>query len=674
MRADSQLHDAASSQQQQQQQQRFKTAPLALQVCRDATSGALRVTPSELHFKDVTSGLQFVATLAVQNASTTSVKRVRIVPPQSKLFSLNYTPVLGVAPGLEVTAEVTFQLEHGVSPPSQTVTESGVTAADTSLTEYTDKLVISCGEDTIVVPLIARPPCAELQYTEFINFGAVAEGQRAELPLTITNTGSRSGKYRINYDTSLPITITPREGFLSAGRSYVYDSDSTEALSTSSNSTNSAVVTIEFDAVRWQQLQQQALQVPFRCIATLECDGCLNSNSNSASSAQFKRIIDISAAVQQQKLQLLGGEGGPLSDLNFGELYFGGKREIVASLFNRGPTAATFTAAIDCITDVNGSSGGDDTLSKCSVVYRCSHNIVGQCGSTDACADAADKSTATLSTTATNTDNGNTKSSSKKQKPKFSITPKDGCIQPGCSQLLRIQFTPTLPVPVKGFRTAATAAATALAEFTAKLSVENVELKEDSFGLSLKGRAAQCAVTVSQSVLRFGDCACADRRDILITVTNPGPLNCKYALEAPANFSCTPRTGTIGGESQAKIVISFVPHQLGAFKDTVVFVLENGTAVREIRVIGNCIAASTITGVTGTAVADTAATAPTGSTDGVTAKFKFVKSQAAADVRLAATIAKLHPWQFARALFGQYSWAYIPSTHCSTINATQLSV
>jgi hypothetical protein len=111
------------------------------------------------------------------------------VPPQSKLFSLNYTPVIGVAPGLEVTAEVTFQLERGVSS-AATVTENSDTA-DTSLIEYTDKLVISCGEDTIVVPLIATPPCAELQYTEFINFGAVAEGQRAELPLTITNTGSR---------------------------------------------------------------------------------------------------------------------------------------------------------------------------------------------------------------------------------------------------------------------------------------------------------------------------------------------------------------------------------------------------------------------------------------------------------------------------------------------------
>jgi hypothetical protein len=121
-----------------------------------------------------------------------SVKRIRIVPPQSKLFSLNYTPVIGVAPGLETTAEVTFQLEHGVSVSApQPVTENGVTAADPLLQEYTEQLVISCGEDSIVVPLIARPPCAELQYTEFINFGAVAEGQRAELPLTITNTGSR---------------------------------------------------------------------------------------------------------------------------------------------------------------------------------------------------------------------------------------------------------------------------------------------------------------------------------------------------------------------------------------------------------------------------------------------------------------------------------------------------
>jgi hypothetical protein len=188
----------------------------------------------------------------------------------------------------------------------------------------------------------------------------------------------RSGKYRINYDSSLPITVTPREGFLPTGRGYVYDSNSTEALTTATATTSTttastAVVIVEFDAVRWQQLQAQALQVPFCCIATLECDGCLNSNTQ-----QFKRIIDISAAVQQQRLQLLGGEGGPLSDLNFGELYFGGKKEIVASLFNRGPTAATFTAAIDCVTDADsgGSSGGDDTLNKVRTIYWQTHKHI----------------------------------------------------------------------------------------------------------------------------------------------------------------------------------------------------------------------------------------------------------------------------------------------------------
>ncbi|CAN0368027.1 unnamed protein product, partial [Scytosiphon promiscuus] len=54
-------------------------------------------------------GLLFVLTFSVQNTSG-ATRRLQVIPPHTPAFSLNYEPVGGLAPGLDVHAEVEFQL------------------------------------------------------------------------------------------------------------------------------------------------------------------------------------------------------------------------------------------------------------------------------------------------------------------------------------------------------------------------------------------------------------------------------------------------------------------------------------------------------------------------------------------------------------------------------------
>lgn len=111
-----------------------------------------RPTPSEnpllpqrpqVFFEDVRAGLLFVLTFSVQNSST-EMRRISVTPPRTPVFSLNYEPVGGLAPGLDVRAEVEFQL-----PDEDEVEDLGNPFAPGEVREYADKFVITSGEDKV---------------------------------------------------------------------------------------------------------------------------------------------------------------------------------------------------------------------------------------------------------------------------------------------------------------------------------------------------------------------------------------------------------------------------------------------------------------------------------------------------------------------------------------------
>lgn len=104
----------------------------------------------QVFFEDVRAGLLFVLTFSVQNTCT-EMRRISVTPPRTPVFSLNYEPVGGLAPGLDVRAEVEFQL-----PDEDEVDDLGSPFALGEVREYADKFVITSGEDKVSL-LLCHP-------------------------------------------------------------------------------------------------------------------------------------------------------------------------------------------------------------------------------------------------------------------------------------------------------------------------------------------------------------------------------------------------------------------------------------------------------------------------------------------------------------------------------------
>jgi hypothetical protein len=120
----------------------------------------LAVSPSGLVFLNCKSGLLYVMTFCIRNASSTS-QRIRISPPETRHFAVNYVPCGSLAPGMDMRAEVECQI------PSNG-TES----------EFHDHLVVRSAQCCLRVPLIAKRPLPCICFDSFVNFGAISLGSQ----------------------------------------------------------------------------------------------------------------------------------------------------------------------------------------------------------------------------------------------------------------------------------------------------------------------------------------------------------------------------------------------------------------------------------------------------------------------------------------------------------------
>lgn len=82
-------------------------------------------------------------TFSVQNTCG-ETRRLHVIPPRTPVFSLNYEPIGGLAPGLDVRAEVEFQL-----PDDDEVDDLSTPFAPGEVREYVDKFVIVSGKDKV---------------------------------------------------------------------------------------------------------------------------------------------------------------------------------------------------------------------------------------------------------------------------------------------------------------------------------------------------------------------------------------------------------------------------------------------------------------------------------------------------------------------------------------------
>eukprot|EP00903_Cladosiphon_okamuranus_P009303 g8875.t1 len=302
------------------------------------TSRGITVTPPEVVFEDVRAGLLFVLTFSVQNTCG-ETRRLQVIPPRTPVFSLNYEPIGGLAPGLDVRAEVEFQL-----PDDDEVDDLGTTFAPGEVREYVDKFIIISGKDKVEVPLLARRPTPAVIHNRAVEFGTVSDEKKAFGAVSLINKGSRKAAFSVTWDKTLPLVFSPSEGVLEEGRSY-RDAGGGSGTTPSDQLWEGSVARIEvtFDATRW------SITEPFRALATLVVPG------------QEDSVIDLSATVCTQKLKLLDGVTASASELTsaeFGTLHYGCRGEITSVLFNDGPEASPFMVTVEVEGGQRGVGGG----------------------------------------------------------------------------------------------------------------------------------------------------------------------------------------------------------------------------------------------------------------------------------------------------------------------------
>lgn len=110
---------------------------------------------------------------------------------------------------------------------------------------------------------------------------------------------------------------------------------------------------------------------------------------------------------------------------------------------------------------------------------------------------------------------------------------------------------------------------------------------EQRIAVQMQGTAATPMVTVTPSVLRFGDCPVNDRRDILISVQNKTKFPTSFEFPIIANFKFEPTKGHLHALETVSVVASFLPPQLGKFKSAIKLSLANGLGTFEVHAIGN---------------------------------------------------------------------------------------
>ena len=514
---------------------------------------ALRCFPSVVEFNGIEEGTLYVLTLSIQNVAA-GVRRIRFVPPASGAFTLNHSPSVAVASGLEVRAEIEFQAQE--------------------LRDYSDKLIVISDDDRLEVPLRAFVPAPRITFDGFVDLGTIVADNTASYYVDIRNEGLLDGAFKVVYDSKLPLTITPKEGVIRGRASRSEDAALVAGRGVASlEHCHACRVKVE--------LHPKDLGV-FRTVAEVHIAGnngpkkTGSGGPDGGASDVDVRVLDINANVVEQRLSFVVPDGGAaLTEAPFGTVFYGQRETMTGLLVNSGPSACNFQVVLSPERGFEALLAAGEQEGGAGVVRAAATEAPGG-DEQAAAASAANAASESLLAAG--------------DLSPILVRPMEGVIQPYSQQEVTFVFQPRAPEHKKGFKTAVQNDPEAV-EFVLGANIECVETKQ-RLGVNVTGKALKPTVLLSQRVFRFGDCEVNGRRDIRLKIENKSDeLPVDFVINKVAFFSAHPSRGRLLPSQWQEIVLTFRPGQLGKFKNTLHFVISKGIVTVPLRVSGvstNC--------------------------------------------------------------------------------------
>ncbi|XP_015276849.1 PREDICTED: cilia- and flagella-associated protein 47 [Gekko japonicus] len=448
----------------------------------------VRISPPELRFLDAVPGGCYHASLSVQNLEPQSCF-LQILPPQRPQFKLIVeNPKKPVASGLRITASVEYLPDREE--------------------DLQDRLLLYVDKKIIEIPLIGLFPCCCLEIEPEINFGTVtANGKVISKEIKITNHGSSSGAFNINYRGSVHIVISPTSGVV--------------------ESKTFQVVKMEMCADIPRIINQTAV---------VELQGRSNAH------------ITIKANIVEQIIELLGVlHSDTIKHVHFGCVYFGTSKTEEVILHNKSPEPMGWVAILQD-NAVGGEMGTDIQKSTYAALQDLNYS--------------ENKAEVDVSTMISCIPNEGKLEPYQKIVVTLCFSPK---------QLRRNVKHDRTPSRQDYALFLTFEAVGSTDDFLERLSVDEKPTRETilhKVELALTGSGLPVMLTFSPGpAINFMECYMGEHTDIICTLKNECDiLPVSFAFRKVAHYNICPAKGKVKAKSSQDVLFSFLPRHIGSFK------------------------------------------------------------------------------------------------------------
>ncbi|KAK3775916.1 hypothetical protein RRG08_017206 [Elysia crispata] len=455
----------------------------------------VRIIPPVVQFFNTTPKGLFEIPITVKNVGKGS-KSIRYYGPKSENFSLKVkNPEEPVAPGLAVNAVVVYN-------PMQEKEEK-------------DRLVLTVDGNVIEVPIYAYPCQAIMDFDDGVDFGTVvANSKVVAKEITLTNTGSKSGDFKIKYTGLKPIAFIPSSGTVPPH-------------------------------------SEQKIKVEY----VTRISGKFVEHAEVHLEGRDVTKLHIKGFVTDRALELLSvsGDYSKVECVRFGNTYYGTDQTECAILYNNGPEPVNFVAVVD--EDAVAQELGVDLTQTTTAALA---------------EEGEDKSkrghTNEITSLITAIPNQGILKPYQKVPIFFRFSPRWYASQQGWKSQV-------CPPPRKDFalfmRLQIIGSSNGFIHDTTDTMLANKSNVEGAYAeVALTGTALPVLLNISPSAkFDFGECPVGEHADILCTIRNESNiLPALFEFRRIAHFTAHPPNGKILPGQTQDVIFSFAPKQAGSFK------------------------------------------------------------------------------------------------------------
>lgn len=446
----------------------------------------IEVFPPEIVLRNIEVDQLYEVTLSVRNLSN-HVRRIRFVPPKASKFLAEYKTLGAISSGVSISITITFETD--------------------SLGHFHDELTIISEELKVVVPLHAFAPMPDLQFDPFMNLGFTPEGKHARKEMVFVNEGETQGLVRLTWrkDLSPELYVEPEEF-------KIEPRDSKRVVFT---------------------YRPKEIGV-FRCLVEVDVQG----------SEQIKHI-DVNATCVEQQVSIVApaintsntvtseiSTMAVTTNINFGSIYHGQSKTVVAHLLNNGPIKLDFAIKLFQGTEEDAENE----------IYL------------------------------TNTPQ---ETAEQEIRRVMLAEPDHGIVEPFSHVVIKFTCHSKLVERLKGFvhnlmedhgRDAISSEVVDNALDYFYTAIFTFPQLENRINLQLQARAVLPSLRVSSTGFHFPPCPVNDRRDMVMNITNLNDeLPIDYVFHKVSQFAICPESGYLLPSQAITLTVTFNPHNLGVF-------------------------------------------------------------------------------------------------------------